>query len=411
MKVWIALLLVAGMDAVAHPMLENFSTKPVLADLQDLKALNIPVLAKDIDSGVGYAVITPEMQWRLQVRSHQMGKCGGFEQLANEEVANISVTIESLKKLSRQVKKELLYQSTPFRAVSISGRDEITQAVAEVDEGNLRYLVQWLTSFPNRYNKGADANVAINELKMRLESMLGEATIPWEVDFIKHTSTPQYSVRVRLPGKSKPSEIVVLGGHIDSIVSGGWGAGDSSIAPGADDNASGSSNLIETLRIIMNKAQPERTVEFYWYAGEESGLLGSAEIAKQYKAERKTVIGALQLDMTLFPGSGEGTIALMTDFTSSWLNDYMTELNRVYVKANMIRDKCGYGCSDHASWYRQGFPSTVPFEANMNKMNKQIHTKNDVISPQLNFKHSALFSKLAVAYAMDLANSNLSQPY
>ena len=138
MKLWIALLMVAGMDAVAHPMLENFTTKPVLADLQDLKALNIPVLAKDVDSGVGYAVITPEMQWRLQVRSHQMGKCGGFEQLANEEVSNISVTIESLKSLSRQVKKELLYQSTPFRAVSVANRDEIAKAVEEVDEGGVQ---------------------------------------------------------------------------------------------------------------------------------------------------------------------------------------------------------------------------------------------------------------------------------
>lgn len=411
MRLFIVLLALIGMEAGAHPMLESFSTKPVLADLNDLKALNIPILAKDLDSGVGYAVITPEMQYRLQVRSHQIGKCGGFEQLDQNEVANIQMTVESLKSLSASVKKDLLYSQISFKQIALAPKSEIQSAVNEVSEDNLRAYVQWFSSFPNRYNKGKDANVAVTELKMRLESMLGESSLPYQIDFIKHSSTPQNSIRVRLLGKSKPNEIVVLGGHLDSIVSNGWGGGNSDIAPGADDNASGSSNLIEALRILMAQRQPERTIEIFWYAGEESGLLGSAEIAKQYKSESKNVIGALQLDMTLFPGSGAGTIGMMTDFTSSWLRDFVKEVNKQYVGANMVDDKCGYGCSDHASWYRQGFPSVVPFESTMNKMNKNIHTKNDVVSPQLNFKHSAQFSKIAVAYAMELANSTLTQPY
>lgn len=400
-----------GMDAVAHPMLENFSTKPVLADLQDLKALNIPILVKHPETGIGYAVITPEMQLKLQIRSHQIGKCGGFEQLDQNEVSNINTTIQNLNQLGQKMQLDLQYTQAPFKLMSLAANPEVVEAVSEVSEDNLRAYVNWFSSFPNRYNKGKDANTAVTELKMRLESMLSESSIPHEVEFVKHSSTPQYSIRVRLIGKSRPQEIVVLGGHLDSIVSNGWGGGSSDIAPGADDNASGSSNLIEALRIVMMRAQPERTIEFFWYAGEESGLLGSAEIAKQYKADRKEVIGALQLDMTLFPGSGAGTIGLMTDFTSSWLRDFLKEINRNYVNANMVEDKCGYGCSDHASWYRQGFPSVVPFESTMNKMNKNIHTKNDIVSPQLNFKHSALFSKLAVAYAMELANSTLTQPY
>ena len=61
----------------SHP-LENFDTKPILADLNDLRALGIPVLAKDEFVEVGYAVVTPEMQQRLQERAHKVGKCGGF---------------------------------------------------------------------------------------------------------------------------------------------------------------------------------------------------------------------------------------------------------------------------------------------------------------------------------------------
>ncbi len=146
-----------------------------------------------------------------------------------------------------------------------------------------------------------------------------------------------------------------------------------------------------------------------WYAGEESGLLGSAEIAQTYKQKNANVVGVLQLDMTLFAGDGEFTLGSMTDYTSVFLRNLLVELNRLYVNAKIIESKCGYSCSDHASWYRQGFPTLMPFEATMEKMNNQIHTTNDVINSSSNFRHSAMFSKIAIAFAMELGNSNLHE--
>lgn len=182
------------------------------------------------------------------------------------------------------------------------------------------------------------------------------------------------------------------------------------MAPGADDNASGSANLIEALRILMTRPQPERTIDIFWYAAEEQGLLGSAEIAKQYKAEKKDVIAVLQLDMTLFPGSGELVIGSMTDFTSAWLRDYLKAVNETYLHARIVEDRCGYGCSDHASWSRQGYPALMPFEATFKASNKNIHTSKDIISPALSFKHSAVYSKIALVMALDLGNSTARQP-
>ena len=152
-------------------------------------------------------------------------------------------------------------------------------------------------------------------------------------------------------------------------------------------------------------------MDFFWYAGEESGLLGSAEIAKTYKANKQNVIAVLQLDMTLFPGAGELTIGSMTDFTSAWLRDYLKAINPIYLKAQISEDQCGYGCSDHASWFRQGYPTLMPFEATMNSMNEDLHTPQDVITPKSSFSHSVMFTKLALVFAMDLANSDIHQPY
>ncbi|MBO9666018.1 MAG: M20/M25/M40 family metallo-hydrolase [Bdellovibrio sp.] len=402
-----AFLFVASTASAHVAPLENFKHKPILADLSDLRALNIPVMAKDEAVGVGYAVVTPEMQQKIQARAHQVGKCGGFEDLSSE--VNFTNDFAGMLKSLAEIKaKNDQYFAAPFRAQAVTKNPEIESAMNEVSEENLKATVTWLSSYPNRYNRSSTPNVHVEEMKKRLEAMLASSKVPYEVSLISHGSTPQKSVRVRLTGSTKPNEIVVLGGHLDSINQSWSGKSD---APGADDNASGSANLVEVLRIVSQKAQPQRSVEFFWYAGEESGLLGSAEIAKSYKQEKKDVVAVLQLDMTLYPGSGEFVVGNMTDFTSSWLRDYFKAMNEAYIHGRIIDDQCGYGCSDHASWHRQGYATLMPFEARMNADNPFIHSSRDVINNDSNFKHSAMYSKIGVVFAMDLANSDARQPY
>ncbi|XGC80600.1 M20/M25/M40 family metallo-hydrolase [Bdellovibrio bacteriovorus] len=409
MKTAMMALLFVASTANAHvTALEDFTSKPVLADLRDLRALNIPVFAKNEEVQVGYAHITPLMQQKIQERAHKVGKCGGFEDLSHEALFFSSDFEKVLNDLAEIQNKNDLYEKAPFKLLALNKKPEIEAALTEVSESNLRSYVQWLTSFPSRGSQSAEPNRHVSEMKVRLEAMLGSATIPYEISEIKHSGTKQNTLHVRLLGSEKPNEIIVLGGHLDSINQ-SWGGGKN--APGADDNASGSANLIETLRIIMEKPQPKRTIEFFWYAAEESGLIGSAEIAKAYKANNKDVIAVLQLDMTLYPGSGEFVIGSMTDFTSAWLRDYLKAMNDTYLHAKIVDDKCGYGCSDHASWNRQGYPALMPFEADFRGKNGNIHSSKDVISPQLNFKHSALYTKIAIVMAMDLANSDARQPY
>lgn len=409
MKIALSLLLLAGAPTLAHVApLENFTQKPIYADLADLKALGIPVLAKDEVSQVGFAYVTPEMQQKIQERAHQVGKCGGFEALEDNKSANITDYIQGLQQLSNQVQRDLSYEKAPLKAKTVTVNKDIEAAIASLSESNLQSFVQWLSSFPNRYNKASNPNIHVDQMKQRLEAMLQTSKVPYSISLIDHRQTNQKSIRVRLEGSTNPNEIIVMGAHLDSINQSWFGNGN---APGADDNASGSSNLLDVLRVLSQQPQNQRSVEFFWYAGEESGLLGSAEIAQQYKRESKTVVAVLQLDMTLFPGDGEMVLGSMTDFTSPWLRGYLNEINSAYLKIQIVEDKCGYGCSDHASWYRQGYPTLMPFEATMRNMNDRIHTDKDIVSPAMSFKHSMIYSKIALIMAMDLGNSAAKQLY
>ena len=398
----------------AHGLLEDFQYKPVLADLELLKSSQIPVLYSQDDIGVGYAVLTPEMQARLQHQSHLLKRCGSFESLEQYQGAGSVYDMNFIEALLGDLagveRRHQSYALAPFALPQVEYRAEVAQALGQVEPENMRAWVKWFSSFPNRYNKSTEPNEFVNQFYLKLEQVLAGASdlAGVELEMVPHSTTKQHSLRVRVLGVTRPEEIIVLGGHLDSI---NGSSSTNMLAPGADDNASGSSNLIEALRILLEQPRPERTVEFMWYAGEESGLLGSAEIAKAYKDEKKKVIAVLQLDMSLFPGSGASIIASMTDFTSPWLRDYLKALNKTYLNLTILEDKCGYGCSDHASWHRQGFPALMPFEAGFSKMNQDIHTARDVITSKSNFEHSALFTKIALALALDLGSSDEKQPY
>jgi leucyl aminopeptidase len=136
------------------------------------------------------------------------------------------------------------------------------------------------------------------------------------------------------------------------------------------------------------------------YAAEEVGLLGSREIAEKFRREETTVVGTLQLDMTMFPG-GSPKISFITDFVDADLTRFTQRLVDSHVRAPWVEGKCGYACSDHASWNRVGYASAFPFEAPPGKRNQKIHTPRDT-HDRLSASHGVTFLKLALAFAIEL---------
>jgi leucyl aminopeptidase len=281
-------------------------------------------------------------------------------------------------------------------------KPEVEEAFKLVSENNLKETVTWLSSYEDRLHDGEHPNDHVNALRHKLEDLVRQSGRSARVDVISHLTTPQQTLRVHIDGARLPNEVVVLGGHLDSINSHDFFM---KSAPGADDNASGSANILEALRVLLGQKPTDRTLEFFWYAGEEAGLLGSAEIARDYKTRKVNVVGVLQLDMTLFPGTGVFTLGSMTDFTSAPMRALLGNINSAYLGAQIREDQCGYGCSDHASWYRSGYPTVMPFESTFNDMNSHIHSRNDLIDRNSNFSHSSMFTKIAVAFAMHLGSA------
>jgi leucyl aminopeptidase len=81
--------------------------------------------------------------------------------------------------------------------------------------------------------------------------------------------------------------LVIIGAHLDSI-----NLSDPSLtarAPGADDDGSGTTTLLETFHVLAEAGYlPDRTVELHWYAAEEPGIFGSQDVANKYEEDDMT---------------------------------------------------------------------------------------------------------------------------
>ncbi|KAG8157630.1 hypothetical protein KVR01_012672 [Diaporthe batatas] len=97
-----------------------------------------------------------------------------------------------------------------------------------------------------------------------------------------------------------PDNTIILGAHLDSVVSG----------PGINDNASGSSLLLE-LVTALSKYTTKNRVRFAWWGAEERGLLGSRYYVNNLAAEEiARILAYLNFDMVskgyfgVFDGDG-----------------------------------------------------------------------------------------------------------
>ncbi len=103
-----------------------------------------------------------------------------------------------------------------------------------------------------------------------------------------------------IPGREKPNEIVVLGGHLDS-----WDLGQ-----GAVDDAAGLGIAIEAARLVGRlPRRPRRTLRVVAFANEENGLAGGRAYAKAHAAELAAHVAAIETDSGAGRVSGFGWTA------------------------------------------------------------------------------------------------------
>lgn len=112
------------------------------------------------------------------------------------------------------------------------------------------------------------------------------------------------------------NEYIVLGAHYDHIGIISPEGGDE-IANGANDNASGTSMLLELARYFGETRSNKRSIVFAFFSAEEKGLLGSRHLAKRLKGEGLDLYAMLNYEMVGVPMVDKDYLLYLTGYELS----------------------------------------------------------------------------------------------
>lgn len=181
-----------------------------------------------------------------------------------------------------------------------------------------------------------------------------------------------YNVVAEIPGSTKPEEVVIVGGHLDS-----W---DGPGSQGAADNGTGITAALEAAR-ILNKAgaKPNRTIRFVLFTGEEQGLWGSRRYVEMHKDEMAKISCVFIEDGGANPESGTYGLASMAPFLqviADINNRFFPELP---MKIRAVERMPRGGGSDHVPFNQIGVPAFFWDEDGKQDYGFVHHTQHDTI--------------------------------
>ena len=154
-------------------------------------------------------------------------------------------------------------------------------------------------------------------------------------------------------------EYIVIGAHFDHLGYGGPGSGSlkpdtTAIHNGANDNASGTSGLLELAhKLQSDRKLLKRSVLLIGFDAEEKGLLGAKYFVANPTVEKNNIVTMINMDMI---GKMKDSTAVIGGIgTSPRFEPLLNSLSKI-SRLKFEYDKAGYGPSDHASFYSEDIP-------------------------------------------------------
>lgn len=159
-----------------------------------------------------------------------------------------------------------------------------------------------------------------------------------------------------LQGTGDSDEFIIIGAHYDHLGYGEFGSlyrGEvKRIHNGADDNASGTTGLLE-LAQYFSENRPSTDILFLAFSGEEMGLLGSAHYANNPTVDLDNALAMINMDMIGRMNEEKKLIIFGVGTAEKW-TALVDSANTGNLNLDLVED--GTGASDHTSFYYKDIP-------------------------------------------------------
>ena len=240
-----------------------------------------------------------------------------------------------------------------------------------------------------------------------------------------------------LKGTTDPDRVYIVSGHYDTMCTSPTDA--KCDAPGANDDGSGTSAVLELAR-LMSKHKFDATIVFMTVPGEEQGLLGATYFAEQAKVKAMNIEGMFTNDIiggvtsqknspnrnkvrvfsegvssneTEPQANSRRSVGGENDSASRQLARYMKEQSDKYLKTFKVwmiyrRDRYGRG-GDHVPFLERGFTAVrvTEVDEDYTHQHQNVRTENGVFygdTPEfVDFEYTANVTRVNLISLASLA--------
>lgn len=221
-----------------------------------------------------------------------------------------------------------------------------------------------------------------------------------------------------------PNKQIIICAHFDDMPNQGP-------APGADDNGSGTSAVLEAAR-ILSQYQTDFTIIYALWDNEEIGLKGSAYYAQLANSKKDSIVAVINMDMIGWDGNNDYLSEIHTRNinNSNQIANNIIKINSDYgIGLKLVTINPGTSASDHSSFWnfnysaillienytsvngvRDFHPFYHQFADNISLINKTFYEKCAKVSIGALAYYAGIQSSTSVQQTLPM-NYNLSQNY
>ena len=251
--------------------------------------------------------------------------------------------------------------------INDTNSDSLTYFVSELS-GEIPVTVNDIQyTIASRFDTASGNAIAALYISQKLQSY---GLIPEFQDF----SPGGRNVYALQTGVDHPGQMYIICAHYDDMPRG-------PVAPGADDNASGTAAVIEAAR-ILTKYQTSYSILYALWDREEQGLLGSAAYSNLASALGDSILGVINLDMIAWDSNDDMIMDIHTSSTgnSLELSDTVRFVNTTYnIGLTPVVKNPGSTASDHASFWANNYGAILLIES-FADFNLYYHKTSDLLS-------------------------------
>jgi hypothetical protein len=372
----------------------------------------------------GYGITSPTLQWDDYAGIDVTGKAvvvfrhdpeeGNPNGRFAKDPGQPTTFISKARNARQHGAKAILFITDPNHHSTVP--DTLAKDVAELEARDLSILAMHTTRaavmplFEKSGKTMADVQKAIDDGRKPQSFELKDSTIRMVADVQPVRKTVR-NVIASVAGSDPQlkNEWVVIGAHYDHL-----GLGDArhemyasdvgQIHHGADDNASGTSGVLELARLFQNNRQTlKRSVLFMTFAGEELGLFGSSHFVNKPTVPLASITAMINMDMI---GRLSGrALNVMGTGTAPDFPAWIEEANKD-VGLKLTLSNGGHEGSDHISFNGKRVPILFFFSG----LHSEYHRPSDT-SDKIDAEGSIKVLSLVAGAAEQIANAPAKLQY